>query len=292
MKVLKTILRVIAAILSAAVLAAGISSLTEQGGGETLFSFRFLRLTVTGIGWALSYLVILLFATIRLSGLRSRGSSTGGIGERLDAFGFGLLPGAAVWKLFEMNTTLGRGKEVYDPLPELPLFTAKGCFAPSWIELVCCLICFAVILAWLAVRRQELAGNGDLMMTVVIVWGLFRAFTETFRAEPFAAAGSFNITQIILFALADICLAVWTVRKERTQKSTAFAVLEWIAVLACETAEVLTDGGILSAGSRIGDLAVTAGCTILCTLLMLLAGKDSREENAFIAGSDNPVYGS
>ena len=292
MKVLKAILRTIAAILTSAVLAAGISTLTEHGSGETLFSFQFLRFTVAGIGGALSFLVILLFGAIRLTGLRRRGGSTGMIGERLNAVGFGMLPGAAVWKLFEMNTTLGRGKEVFEPLPELPLITAEGHFAPSWIELICCLICFTAILAWLAFRRHELPGNGDLMMTVVCVWGMFRSFTEHFRAEPFAYAGCINITQIILFVMTDICLAVWTVRKERMQKSTVFTVLQWIAVLSCQTAAVLTDGGILSAGSQIGDLAVTAGCTILCTLLMLLAGKDSREESVFISGSDNPVYGS
>ena len=53
-------------------------------------------------------------------------------------------------------------------------------------------------------------------------------------------------------------------------------MLEWIAVLSCETVLILNNAGILSAGSRIGDMAVNAGCVILSMILMLSAGKDSR----------------
>ena len=47
-------------------------------------------------------------------------------------------------------------------------------------------------------------------------------------------------------------------------------------MLSCETVLVLNTADVLSAGSRIGDMAVNAGCMALCMLLMLMAGKDSR----------------
>jgi len=40
----------------------------------------------------------------------------------------------------------------------------------------------------------------------------------------------------------------------------------------------------------IGDLAVNTGCVILCLLLMLFSGKDSREASDVISGSDSPAY--
>ena len=86
-----------------------------------------------------------------------------------------------------------------------------------------------------------------------------------------------NLTQILMFLLADAAFAVWTVRLDATQKNTASSVLEWIAVLSCEAVTVLMTAGVLSAGSQIGDAAVAAGCLLLCMLLMLPAGMDSRK---------------
>ena len=292
MRILKMILWTAAVILGTALLAVAISTLSERNAGETVLSFWVLRVTVTGVGGALGVLTILLFAALRMADLHKRNEKASGIGEWLNAIGFGLLPGAAVWLVFETATTLGKGKEVFDPLPRLPLVTEEGRFAPSWIELFCAVLCFAAILAWLMARKRDLPGNGDLLMTVLCIWSMLRTVTETFRAEPFIAVGSASVTQILFLTAADLCLIIWTVRKERTQKSTAFAVLEWIAVLACQTVIVLTSAGVLTAGSMIGDFAVIAGCALLCLLLMLLSGKDSRAGKIIIAGSGNPAYDS
>ena len=65
-------------------------------------------------------------------------------------------------------------------------------------------------------------------------------------------------------------------RPGRTQKSTAFTVLEWVIAVGCGIVMVLHTAGILTVGSAAADTAVNAGCTILSMLLILLAGKDSR----------------
>ncbi len=292
MRILKMLLRLIAVIVGTALLAVAVSTLAEREKGETIISIYGMRLTVTGIGGALSFLTIMLFAALRFRDHRRRNEKSSGVGEKLNAVGFGLLPGAAVWKVFEQLTTLSRGKEVYEPLTPLPFLTEAGFFAPSRIELICSILFFAAVIAWLMLRKRELPGNGDLIMTVICAWGMFRTVTEMLRTDPLIRAGSVNVTQILFFAAADLCFAIWTRRKERIQKSTAYAVLEWIAVLSCQTVVVLNTAGVLSAGSMIGNLAVCTGCAVLGTLLILLSGKDSRTGRIIAAGSGSSVYGS
>ncbi len=235
-----------------------------------------LPVSVTGIGAAVSLLTFLLFAVFRTIEIRKRTSTELCIGETLDSVGFGLLPGIAVWKIFEQNTLLSYGTEAFDPFLSLSVILHNGRFAVSRFEMLLASLSFAGVVFWLIVRRKDLAGNGDLVLTVLCVWGLMRAFTEGFREFTYLRTDDLNLTQIMLLAAADIPMAVWTLRLDAQEKSTAFAVLEWIAVLGCETVLVLNTAEVLSAGSRIGDLAVNACCTVLCMLLILSAGKDSR----------------
>jgi len=281
MKILKRIAGVFLLLLLSALIAAAVSALAEHGGGEAVATVRGIRLTVTGTGAGLTFLTAALFASLyrargNMRGKRG-GKTAGGWGERLNAAGFGFLPAAAVWKAFEHITALGRGTEVTEHLPLLPFLTAEGRFCPSRIEMAGAVLFFAGILIWLIVRRNDLPGNGDLLLTSLCLWSLFRPLTERFRAEPLFSGMGFSPVQILFFILADVCLAVWTVRKARKQSSSIiFTVLEWIAVLACETVMVLNSSGILNTDSGIGDLAVHAGCAALCGVLMLFSAKDSR----------------
>ena len=277
MRFLKTMGKGLILLPAAAVLAIAVSTLAERNGGETLAMFAGMRVTVTGIGSAAAFLIMILFASLRIRDFRKRNGKAAGWGERINAIGFGLLPGAAVWKVFEQWTALARGTEIYEPLPALPCMTPEGRFAPSRIEMILAAACFAAVVIWLIARRKDLPGNGDLLWTVLCVWGMARAVTESFRAEPLLRAGNVNLTQILFLALADAGFAVWTARKAGTQKSAVLTAAEWIAVLGCETVTALNTAGVLSAGSGIGDLAMRCGCAALCTLLILLRGKDSRE---------------
>ena len=171
---------------------------------------------------------------------------------------------------------MSRGRAVPEGLPALPLLTGEGRYSPSRIDLVLAVLCFFAVLLWLILRKNDFPGNGDLLVTVLCAWFLIRALTEGFREEPPLSIGTVNITQILFFTAAATCFAIWTARLYRAQKSTAFTVLEWIAVLGCGTAITLNTCGALTTGSGIGDLAVNAACTVLCGLLILPAGRDSR----------------
>ena len=138
------------------------------------------------------------------------------------------------------------------------------------------MLCFTAVVSWLAFRKDEMPGNSDLLLTVLCVWGMLRAFTEVLRETTLLRAAGVNLTQVLMMLLADFSLTVWTIRLEAAQKNTAIAVLEWIAVLSAQAVMVLNTTGVLSAGSQIGDLVVNGGCMILCLLLILSAGKESR----------------
>ena len=62
-------------------------------------------ITVNGAGAIISLLVLLLFAGFRIMETRKRTEEISS-GEILNAIGFGILPGLAIWKIFEQYTVL------------------------------------------------------------------------------------------------------------------------------------------------------------------------------------------
>ena len=234
-----------------------------------------MRITVTSAGAIISLMILLLFSGLRVINTRKQAEEISA-GEILNSIGFGILPGLAIWKIFEQYTVLGNGTESFDPIRDIPLFTEKGRFTVSRTEILLAVLCFAAVVLWLAFRRDEIPGNSDLLLTVLCVWGMLRAFTEGLRETTLLRAAGVNLTQVLMMLLADFSLTVWTIRLEAAQKNTAFAVLEWIAVLSAQAVMVLNTTGVLSAGSQIGDLVVNGGCMVLCLLMILSAGKESR----------------
>ena len=230
----------------------------------------------TWIGAGISVLVFLMFALLKWIDSRKAQEGPLSTGARMNAAGFGLLPGIAVWKIFEQETRLAFGTDIMKPLPEIPFLTAEGKYAPCRIELAAALIVFLLLVLWMILRKNDIPGNGDVLLTVLCAWGGVRTLTETFRADPLGMIGSVDIVQIAAFLLTMIPLAVWSVRRERTQKGYLMAVLEWMAVAGCGTVMIMIRAGVLSAGSEPGDFAVLIGCALLSVLLVLLAGKDSR----------------
>ena len=276
MRAIKILLWILLPLLAAAAAAFAVSSFAELERNETILSLLGMKLSVTGAGAGLSVLTAVGFAGIRFTRNRKRTGGTVSAGLLADAACFGFLPGVAVWKVFEQFTALAEGTGLSEPLPAVDWFVISGQFAPSRIELVLSVLCFTGIVIWLILRKEDLSWNGDLPGVVLCTWGLTRAWTETLRAVPFLHAGTVDLMQILFLLAADIPLVLWIRRSRKEQKSTVFAVLECIAVVSCETVLVLNTSGVLSVGSGIGDFAVNCGCTILSMLVILLAGKDSR----------------
>lgn len=230
-------------------------------------------------GHIAAILMFFLFALLWIHETRKSGKERPGGGTMFNAAGFGLLPGLAVWKIFEPYyglEILSSGKELFDPLGPILHLTRGERFAPERIELAALLIAFAAVIIWLIARREPLPGNGDLFLTVICIWSAIRVVTETLREYPLRVQGISVFTATSIAAEIAVMI-VWTVRRGRKQKNAVMTALEWLAILACSVIHLLQDSGTLSMGTQIVNLVVTLGCSALTAALILSAGKDSRE---------------
>ncbi len=228
-------------------------------------------------GICTTLLMILLFSGLWALSARKRTGGRLTAGHRANAVGFGLMPGIAAWKAFEAFAgDTANGKTLFEPIREIPWFSAEGRFVPARLEFCAAVLLLAGIILWLIVRKDDLPGNGDLLMTVLCLWGAVRSVTEGLRADPPRIG---PVSTVILAAAATelICLAIWTVRRGEKQKSAVMTALEWAAVTGCGVLILLQEAGILSMSSEIANLAAAAGCALLAAVLILSAGKDSRE---------------
>ena len=228
-------------------------------------------------GLVTAILVFIIFSGCWIREIRKRYKAKLTAGAWFNAAGFGFFPAMAAWKIFEPYCGLGTdGKKLFDPLGPIDHLTRGERFAPDRLELAVTLAAFIAIVIWLMVRKQPLPGNGDLFLTVICVWSAARITTESLR-EFTARYEGVSLIMIAAVTAEIVTMAIWTVRRGRKHKNAAMTLLEWTAILACGVISILQDADILSMGSSIADLAVTAGCSVLSAALILSAGKDSRE---------------
>lgn len=235
------------------------------------------------MGWVAlgtTALVLLLFTLLWLREVRIVSREKIGTGNWMNGAGFGLLPALTAWKIFEPYLgihAMSAGKQVFDPFGAIPVITRDGYFVPERIELIAAIVSFLFVLIWLICRKELLPGNGDLLLTVICIWSAIRTASETLRGAPLRVAG-ISVMIVLYTALEIAVMTVWTIRRGRKQKNAAMTAVEWLAFLGCCTVIILQDAEVLSMGSRIANLVVSIGCSILNAVLILSAGKDSREE--------------
>ena len=233
--------------------------------------------TIALAGIVATVFMILLFSALWALDARKRSTGRLTAGHWSNAVGFGLLPGFAVWKAFDAFAgKTGNGKLLFQPIRDFPWITADGRFVPGRIEFCAAVLLLAGLITWLIVRKKDIPGNGDVLITVLCLWGAVRSVTEGLRSEP-PRIGPFSLVILLAAAAELICLAVWTVRRGQKQKSAVMTALEWTAVAGCGVLILLQEAGILSMGSEIANLAASAGCALLTAALILSAGRDSRE---------------
>ncbi len=232
-------------------------------------------IALAGLGMAL--FMILLFSGLWVLDARKRSAGRLTAGHWINAAGFGLLPGIATWKAFDAFAgNAGNGKLLFQPIRDIPWITADGRFVPGRIEFCASVLLLAGMIIWLIIRKKDIPGNGDVLITVLCLWAAIRSVTEGLRAEP-PRTGPFSLVILLAMAAELICLGIWTVRRGQKQKSAVMTALEWIAVTGCGVLILLQEAGILSMGSEIANFAASAGCALLAAALILSAGRDSRE---------------
>lgn len=228
------------------------------------------KITIRTAGIITAALTLTLFTLLRIAMNKKAAAETRTPVRWADGLGFGLLPAAAVWKIFE-SMYAAAGRAVIEPLPMIPWMTAEGRFVPANIETAAALICFAGICIWLMIRKEELTGTGDLLMVSLCLWSGIRAVTESFREAPE------NLLRYAYCAVILACLLIWTVKQRKQPHARQRIAGNWLAAILCTAIIAVTASGTLSVGSEIGDLAVTTGCAGLMVLVTLLCGSDQRK---------------
>ncbi len=236
--------------------------LTEIGG---------VPLTVKIVSFGAALLTMILFSLLWLADRKKRNRKVVFPGEWMNAAGFGLLPAAGVLKAFEQLSNAGKGTAVMEPLPHFSWLTENGKFLPARIEMTAAVLFLVLTVIWLAVRKKELPAGGDLLPICLSLWAGIRIVTESMHAMPS------NLYRYFYCGLELACLAWWTVRRMRIHPGLTRTIADWITAALCIAMIVVTAEGILSVGSGIGNLAVTAGGSVLLTALVLTAGSDSRK---------------
>ena len=233
--------------------------------------------TIALAGLGTTLFMFLLFSVLWAVGIRKRNGGRLTAGHWANAAGFGLLPGIAAWKAFEAFTgDAGKGKLLFQPIRDIPWFSAEGRFVPERMEFCAAALLLAGIVIWLIARKNDIPGNGDVLITVLCLWSAVRSVTEGLRTDP-PRLGPVSIVIMAAVAAELICLAIWTARRGQKQKSAVMTALEWAAVTGCGALILLQESGILTMSSEIANLAAAAGCALLTAVLILSAGKDSRE---------------
>jgi len=230
------------------------------------------RLSVTGIGAGLSCLTLLGFAALR----RKAGGGKGA-GDALNGLGFGLLPAAAVWKIFEQRTRTGQGREIPEGLPRLPWISEGGAAQPCRIELILALLLFAAILLWLMLRKGETLPAGDLGGVSLACWAAARMLTENLRLRQIAALPEdFRIAGWAAAAAMALILILWTGRAFRQQKNTGYA-FACLPVFGLSVAGiVLIQNGILTGYTPAVDVIAQVCLALMALKAVLCMGRVTR----------------
>ncbi len=242
---------------------------------------------MTQVGLMTGFLILVVLAALWILLVLKGEKGKRTAGDWMNALGFGLMPGIALWKAFEQYTGFRTtGRELFEPLKPVAWITENGRFAPSRIEFCAAAVTVVLVAVWLILRREKLPGNGDLLLIPVCIWSAVRSVTECLRQDA-VRIGRLNGVICGAVILELICFGIWTMRRGRKEKNAGLTIPEWVAVTACGVIIVLQEADILTLNNQIANLAVTVGCGILGLTLILMTGKDSRE--VWISGdSDNP----
>ena len=235
-----------------------------------------LRISAAGIGAGLSLLVILAFACGWIRARSRRLAQAGGAGRVWNGLGFGLLPGIAVWKIFEQRTLLGQGTSLPEGLDGAWVFSAEGKWLPGLLEAALALALFGAVALWLVLRKQELPENGDLAGVSLALWCSGRLVTETFRENQIALLGSARIAGWIAAGTMAVILAAWTARAFRIKRNTGYALACVPVFLISIAGMVLIQNGIVRTGIPAADLIMQVCLALLALKAVLCMGRVSR----------------
>ncbi len=271
---IKLILQALLGILLSAGMALAVSVWALAGENDALTISGALRLSVSGIGAGAACLTALSFANGWIGERKRRGGARFP-GTLMNGIGFGLLPAAAVWKIFEQHTFLKIGRVPGEGILTVPWVTENGLYQPARLEMILALTAFAGIVIWLAVRRREPEENGDLLLISLTLWGTIRMITEGFRAPEAALCGTQLLPVYLSAAVMFLCLVFWTRRALRIKENTGYALACVPVFCAASTVVILQGLDVLTVNPG-ADLAIRCACALLAMKAVICMGRISR----------------
>lgn len=160
-------------------------------------------------------------------------------GTLLDAVGFGAPVGILVERLFEQGTQLGLGQTIGTGwMAEHPFFAMDDGYgyivhAVFRYEAVAAAVVFAVMLAWMLIRRGSVTVNGDLLLVMLSLFGAAQVVLESFRNDGHMLLGFVRLNQVTAIVFPVAALAIWTARAHRGEHGLDKRLLiHWLMAVA------------------------------------------------------------
>lgn len=160
-------------------------------------------------------------------------------GTLLDAVGFGAPVGILVERLFEQGTQLGLGQTIGTGwMAEHPFFAMDDGYgyivhAVFRYEAVAAAVVFAVLLAWMLIRRGSVTVNGDLLLVMLSLFGAAQVVLESFRNDGHMLLGFVRLNQVTAIVFPVAALAIWTARAHRGEHGFDKRLLiHWLMAVA------------------------------------------------------------
>lgn len=160
-------------------------------------------------------------------------------GTLLDAVGFGAPVGILVERLFEQGTQLGLGQTIGTGwMAEHPFFAMDDGYgyivhAVFRYEAVAAAVVFAVMLAWMLIRRGSVTVNGDLLLVMLSLFGAAQVVLESFRNDGHMLLGFVRLNQVTAIVFPVAALAIWTARAHRGEHGFDKRLLiHWLMAVA------------------------------------------------------------
>ncbi len=259
-----------------AAVAAGTWLFPEEN--DLIVSLRGFRLSVSGLGAGLALLTVLAFADGWIFVGNKNAPEAAGPGRVGNGLGFGLLPGIAVWKIFEHSTALGRGKALPEGWSSLGFLSRDGAWLPSRAELMMVLLLFAAFALWLAVRKREIDENGDLFTVCAVCWAAVRLVTEDLRAEQLALFGDWRAVGWIFAGIMLSALILRSARDLRRGRNRGRVLGSVPLFLISVAGIVLIQNGVIHSSVLVMNLIAQILFAALAAAAVLLVGRAEGRE--------------
>lgn len=252
---------------------------------NTVFTIGNFEVTIMMLGIPVALIVWLIMFLI-WSGMYKKtiwaGTLEGtGAGKRLNAAGFGLLPALAVFRLFTVKTELARGRISHSGWLKDTAFTmlngdGQTVYCLALISTVGLLLLFALLVLWLALRKERIPDNGDVLWTSVTGLGALMIVISTIAREDGLKLGNMPVQVWIGFLLIMIPLLVWAVRNGRQKKNTAYIIVCTAVFFLTAAVVAVREYSELLGNETVTLTAIRTGASLLAVKATLCLGRVSR----------------